>query len=299
MHKKPSPSQAETLIRYATETLNKMYQAEPSLAKNPTATKDRLGRVFLAMETPGVADFKKFLPSNFDPSLFEGENAIWLQMLDYDRSLIFNQAMKRAASPVTSAPSSTITNEQRKILVGYGVEMLQRLDKAPPYSALEGEQREIAQVRALHVLFSQLHNPKSHNIRFFPKKYDISLFTVEGGNHYDALWPSMKDVQHTTVIKQAIALYKKTHSKITSKVEPSSAYAWFKLKNRLKINRRNKEYEFKRGDNIGWRFSSNGKFFRLVSLASGPTIVFSIKITDESLKWLVGHDPKARKRTVN
>jgi hypothetical protein len=244
MHKKPSPSQAEALIRYATETLNKLYQAEPSLSKNPTATKDRLGRVFLAMETPGVADFKKFLPSNFDPSLFEGENAIWLQMLDYDRNLIFNQAMKRAASSVTSAPSSTVTNEQRKTLVGYGVEMLQRLDKAPPYSALEG-------------------------------------------------------AQQNTVIRQAIALYKKTHSKITSKVEPSSAYAWFKLKNRLKINRRNKEYEFKRGDNIGWRFSSNGKFFRLVSLTSGPTIVFSIKITDESLKWLIGHDPKARKRTVN
>jgi hypothetical protein len=81
--------------------------------------------------------------------------------------------------------------------------------------------------------------------------------------------------------------------------KPTGDYSWFALRGRLSITRRGKEHLFRRGDKLGWRFSSNGKNFRLVSFLTGASIVYSIPITDESLKWLVRQDPKATKPKIH
>lgn len=75
---------------------------------------------------------------------------------------------------------------------------------------------------------------------------------------------------------------------------PTGNYSFFKLKKPLTINRRGKPVAFKRGDNLGWRYSSNGKSFRLISPMTGPNVVFSIPITDESLVWLTKQAPEAK-----
>jgi hypothetical protein len=77
---------------------------------------------------------------------------------------------------------------------------------------------------------------------------------------------------------------------------PVSAYSFFKLRKPLLITRRGKEYKFKRGDNLGWRYSSSGKFFRLISPLTGKNVVFSIPISESSLAWLLKHAPEAKKK---
>ncbi len=76
---------------------------------------------------------------------------------------------------------------------------------------------------------------------------------------------------------------------------PIGDYTFFKLKGPLKINRRGKDVDFRRGDTLGWRYSSNGRNFRLIALDTGPNVVYSIKITEDTLQWLMRQDPKAKK----
>jgi len=72
-------------------------------------------------------------------------------------------------------------------------------------------------------------------------------------------------------------------------------YTMFKLKTKvLHLERRGKTYEFERGDPLGWRFSSDGKHFRLISPYHGVNIVFSIPASDENLSWLNKQDPRTR-----
>lgn len=74
-------------------------------------------------------------------------------------------------------------------------------------------------------------------------------------------------------------------------------YTMFKLRTRkLTLTRRNKEYVFKSGDPMGWRFSSNGKFFRLISPFYGANIVFSLPVSPENLTWLARQDPKSKSK---
>ena len=84
---------------------------------------------------------------------------------------------------------------------------------------------------------------------------------------------------------------------IESAILGTEYYTMFKLKSaKLVLRRRNRDYEFRRGDPLGWRFSSNGKFFRLISPFYGAKIVFSIPITEENLSWLMRQDPKAKSK---
>lgn len=79
-------------------------------------------------------------------------------------------------------------------------------------------------------------------------------------------------------------------------VKGLSNYSLFGLRNPLTLQRRGKEVRFKRGHKLGWRFSSNGKFFRLVDPMDSASIVYSIPVTEDSLAWLVRHDPKAQRK---
>lgn len=77
----------------------------------------------------------------------------------------------------------------------------------------------------------------------------------------------------------------------------ASNYTYFKLRtNKLTVNRRGKEHVFRKGDPLGWRFSGSGKFLRLISPLTGPTIIFSVEITDQVLKWLDKQDPNAKRK---
>lgn len=87
--------------------------------------------------------------------------------------------------------------------------------------------------------------------------------------------------------------------KITAAPKDASAYTYFKLQTpKLTITRRGKNHVFRKGDPLGWRLSSKGTHIRLVSPLSGPTIVFSLRITDESLAWLDKQDPNAKHKRV-
>lgn len=79
-------------------------------------------------------------------------------------------------------------------------------------------------------------------------------------------------------------------------IKDSSEYTYFKLTSpKLTINRRGKDVVFKKGDPLGWRFSTSGKNLRLISPLHGPNIVYTIAITDSILDWLSKQDPKAPK----
>jgi hypothetical protein len=83
----------------------------------------------------------------------------------------------------------------------------------------------------------------------------------------------------------------------TASPKEADTYTYFKLRNaKLTINRRGKESVFKRGDPLGWRLSSSGKFLRMISPLTGPNIIFSVELTDQVLKWLDRQDPNAKRK---
>lgn len=81
---------------------------------------------------------------------------------------------------------------------------------------------------------------------------------------------------------------------IEADVKDFASYDTFKLRGRLTLVRQKKEYHLKPGDPMGWRLSSNGKFFRLVSRLLGPTLVFSIKIDQDTHRWLMSQVKNAQ-----
>jgi len=84
---------------------------------------------------------------------------------------------------------------------------------------------------------------------------------------------------------------------LTAAPKDAGNYTYFKLRSpKLTINRRGKPVVFKKGDPLGWRFSGSGKFLRLISPLTGPTIVYSIEINDDVLKWLDKQDPNSKRK---
>ena len=96
-------------------------------------------------------------------------------------------------------------------------------------------------------------------------------------------------------VQLAADLLRAVETPVTAAPLPLGNYTFFKLRAPLTISRRGKDTKFQKGDNLGWRYSSSGRHFRLVSPLTGPNVVYSIPITDESLDWLMKQDPKAKK----
>lgn len=102
--------------------------------------------------------------------------------------------------------------------------------------------------------------------------------------------PDEPEVQFTNVDESA-------PKELTAAPKDSGNYTYFKLRSpKLTINRRGKNQVFRKGDPLGWRMSGSGKFLRLISPLTGPTIVYSIEINDEVLKWLDRQDPNAKRK---
>lgn len=86
---------------------------------------------------------------------------------------------------------------------------------------------------------------------------------------------------------------------VTADIKDASAYTYFKLQSpKLTIHRRGKDHSFRKGDPLGWRLSSKGDNIRLISPITGPGVVFTIAITDETLRWLDKQDPKNKAKRV-
>jgi hypothetical protein len=132
--------------------------------------------------------------------------------------------------------------------------------------------------------------------RFSTKEYTRFDLNPDGSEKYDYL--DVIDLQDFLDDYMDYESEQTAALSVDAAVKDISSYSIFSLRNPLELERRGKVVKFKRGDKLGWRFSSNGKFFRLVSPFDKESIVYSIPVSDESLKWLVKHDPKAQKRRV-
>lgn len=76
---------------------------------------------------------------------------------------------------------------------------------------------------------------------------------------------------------------------IQSAIKNRLAYSWTSVSKPFQIKRRDKPFLFEKGLEVGIRYSTDGKHYRLITDKFGPSIIFSLPKSPEGIKFLNNH----------